>query len=51
MQIIDYVIVHELAHLIETRHNDRFWEIVESVIPDYKTRKDWLRTIGANLDL
>lgn len=51
MQIIDYVIVHELAHLIEAKHNDKFWEIIESVIPDYKTRKDWLRINGANLDL
>lgn len=51
MQIIDYVIVHELSHLIETRHNDNFWEIVESVIPDYRTRKEWLRVNGANLDI
>lgn len=51
MQIIDYIIVHELAHLVETKHNDKFWEIVESVIPDYKTRKDWLRINGANLNI
>ena len=51
MNIIDYVIVHELAHLIEIKHNERFWEIVESVMPDYQSRKDWLRTNGPDLDL
>jgi len=51
MKIIDYVIVHELAHLIETNHTDKFWELVESVIPDYKQKKEWLKTNGANLNI
>ena len=51
MKIIDYVIVHELAHLIEINHTDKFWEIVESIIPDYKERKAWLRVNGANLNI
>ena len=51
MKIIDYVIVHELAHLKEVNHTDKFWELVESVIPDYKERKDWLKVNGANLDI
>jgi hypothetical protein len=51
MNIVDYIIVHELAHLIENNHNNHFWEIVESVIPDYQSRKDWLRTSGPDLDL
>ncbi|MDP3065463.1 MAG: SprT family zinc-dependent metalloprotease [Methanobacteriaceae archaeon] len=51
MKIIDYVIVHELAHLIEVNHTDKFWELVESVIPDYKERKEWLRANGAYLDI
>lgn len=50
MKIIDYVIVHELAHLIEPNHTDNFWELVESVIPDYKERKEWLKVNGAYLD-
>ena len=51
MKIIDYVIVHELAHLIEINHTDKFWELVESVLPDYKERKEWLKVNGANLDI
>ena len=40
----DYVVVHELAHRLEMNHSDRFWKIVESQIPDYKERRNLLKT-------
>jgi|TARA_B110000495_G_C22849872_1_gene495570 predicted metal-dependent hydrolase len=43
-KIIEYVIVHELCHLIHFNHSKNFWESVENILPDYKLRKDWLRT-------
>lgn len=49
--VIDYVVVHELAHLKEKNHNVAFWGIVANVIPDYKKKKDWLRVNGANLEI
>ncbi len=41
--IIDYVIVHELAHLVEMNHSRRFWEQVGRILPDYAERRAWLR--------
>ena len=40
---IDYVVVHELAHLVEMNHSPRFYAVVERVLPDYKTRKRLLK--------
>ena len=42
-EAIEYVCVHELAHLKEMNHSPKFWAIVESVLPDYKERKKLLK--------
>jgi len=49
--VIDYIVVHELAHIIRKDHSPAFWEIVESIIPNYEEKKNWLRINGANLDI
>ena len=51
MSIVDYIIVHELAHYLKKNHSSEFWEIVESVMPNYIEKKNWLRLNGANLDI
>lgn len=43
--LVDYIIVHELCHLQEFNHSDRFWKLVEKTIPDYKQRRKMLRTL------
>lgn len=48
-EIIDYVIVHELCHIKEMNHSRRFWNEVESVFPDYKERRKWLKQNGNTL--
>ena len=39
----DYVVVHELAHLVEMNHSKRFYSIIEKYMPDYKIRKRMLK--------
>ena len=51
LTIIDYIVVHELAHLIYPNHTAAFWNQVDKVMPDYQERKDWLRDNGAGMDL
>ena len=50
-KIVDYVIVHEAAHLKHRNHSVRFWNLVESILPDYKKHHRWLRESGYLLDL
>ncbi|MBH0090335.1 SprT family zinc-dependent metalloprotease [Pseudoalteromonas distincta] len=46
---IDYVIVHELAHLKYLNHSKAFWQRVETFFPDYKTSSNWLKQNGMSL--
>lgn len=41
--MIDYVVVHELAHLREMNHGPRFWQHVQGVLPDYAERRAALK--------
>ena len=49
LNIIDYVIVHELSHLREMNHSSRFWLEVEKFYPDYPKAKTWLNDQGRGL--
>jgi hypothetical protein len=40
---IDYVVVHELVHLVERNHSKAFWEKVAAILPDYKAKRKWLK--------
>ncbi len=42
-QVLDYVVVHELAHLIEHNHSQRFWQKVGIFFPEYRQAKKWLK--------
>jgi len=48
--VIDYVIIHELAHLIELNHSPKFWSIVGRVMPDYQKKEQWLEKNGKLCD-
>jgi predicted metal-dependent hydrolase len=50
ISVMDYVIVHELCHLIYPHHSTHFWHMVQSIIPDYKKRRDWLKNFSLQVD-
>lgn len=50
MFVIDYVIVHELAHLIESNHTPRFWNIVRAQLPAMEKARTWLSENGQILE-
>lgn len=46
VEVADYVIIHELAHLKELNHSDRFWALVKKAMPEYEVHKEWLKKFG-----
>jgi predicted metal-dependent hydrolase len=50
-EVLDYVVEHEVAHLEVLDHSPRFWRLVRSRVPDYKTHERWLRRNGPALRL
>lgn len=42
-EIIDYIIIHELAHTLQMNHSEKYWGIVEKLMPDYREHEKWLR--------
>ncbi len=51
LDVIDYVVVHELVHLRVKNHSSKFWKVVESIYPEYKKQRKWLRENGEKLNL
>jgi predicted metal-dependent hydrolase len=47
--IFEYVVVHELCHLLEANHGPRFWSLVEGLLPDWRERRAWLQDHGVAL--
>ena len=48
-EIQDYVVVHELCHRKQMNHSPAFWAEVEQILPDFRSRKAWLKEHGASL--
>jgi predicted metal-dependent hydrolase len=51
MSVVEYVIVHELAHLLEPNHTLRFWGIIKAQLPHYLKAKEWLKERGELLEM
>jgi len=50
LYVVNYIIVHELAHLIELNHSPEFWNIVSVQVPEYLSAKQWLKENGGMLE-
>lgn len=50
VKIIDYIVVHELAHLKHPNHTESFWNLVDKVMPDFNERKEWLKLNGSGFE-
>jgi len=49
VRIQDYVLAHEMAHIVHKQHSDSFWNAVGTLVPDYEERREWLRINGNTL--
>ena len=43
IDVVDYIVVHELSHLVHPNHSEKFWHKVSSILPDYKEKEKWLK--------
>jgi len=43
LEVIEYVVIHELCHRLEMNHSKQFWDNVQIMCPNYKTHKKWLK--------
>ncbi len=50
-EIIEYVVVHELAHTLQKNHSPQFWREVEKYIPDWRARRKWLKAHGIFMEI
>lgn len=48
--VLDYVVCHELCHILQMNHSKEFWALVEKYMPDWKEKKEWLRENGHSLE-
>ena len=49
-RVLDYVVIHELCHITHMNHSKEFWDMLASIMPDYKVCKDWLKEHGKELN-
>jgi predicted metal-dependent hydrolase len=51
LEVIDYVMIHELTHLAVLDHSTRFWQLVEQADPEYKKHKEWLASYAPVVEI
>ncbi len=49
--VLDYIVVHEMCHMVHLNHSKEFWNLVKDILPNYKEQKEWLRNNGIKMDI
>lgn len=49
LEVLEYVVVHELCHIREKNHSQKFWDLVAEHLPDYQVQRNWLNQHGSQL--
>lgn len=49
--VLDYIIVHEMCHMVHMNHSKEFWNLLKRVLPEYEQWKEWLKNNGIKYDL
>lgn len=50
-EVIDYIVLHELCHIVHKNHSKNYWDLVYSLMPDYKKKQDWLKYNGGLMNI
>lgn len=51
IEVIDYVIIHEMSHMAHMNHSKSFWKMVAKIMPEYKKQVEWLGINGSNMNI
>ncbi|WP_026884812.1 M48 family metallopeptidase [Clostridium akagii] len=50
-EVIDYIVVHEMCHMVHKDHSKNFWSLVASILPNYHLQEEWLKINGIDMEL
>lgn len=50
-EVIDYIVLHELCHMVHKNHSKDYWSLVRSLMPDYKEKQNWLKENGSLMNI
>ena len=51
MEVIDYIVVHEMCHMVHLNHDRSFWRLLGRLLPDYEQRQNWLLQSGWKMEV
>ncbi len=51
LEVVDYIVVHEMCHMVHFNHSKEFWSLLEGILPGYKERRTWLKNNGIRMNL